>query len=189
MSLFHGLRARGLWRDEPGTNLLDSGAPFYDVYATADGQYVAVGALEPQFYAELLRGLGLTDEDLPGQYDVAGWPVLRERFAAVFASRTRADWAELFADTDACVAPVLAMQEAPGHPHLAARGTFVTVEGVVQAAPSPRFSASPTGLPGAAAGVRRATPAGGMPGDALLEWGFSAGEIDALRAGGVVAAR
>ena len=189
MSMFHGLRARGLWRDEPGTNLLDSGAPFYDVYATADGQYVAVGALEPRFYAELLRGLGLTDEDLPGQYDVAGWPVLRERFGAVFAGRTRADWAELFADSDACVAPVLAMHEAPGHPHLAARGTFVTVDGVVQAAPSPRFSASPTSRPGAATGVPVATPAGSSPGDALLGWGFSAGEVDALRAGGVVAAR
>jgi alpha-methylacyl-CoA racemase len=150
---------------------------------------VAVGALEPRFYAELLRGLGLTDEDLPGQYDVPGWPVLRERFGAVFAGRTRADWAELFADSDACVAPVLAMHEAPGHPHLAARGTFVTVDGVVQAAPAPRFSTSATGLPGAPAGARVAAPAGSPPGDALLGWGFSPGEVDALRAAGIVAAR
>jgi alpha-methylacyl-CoA racemase len=107
----------------------------------------------------------------------------------VFAGRTRADWAELFADSDACVAPVLAMHEAPGHPHLAARGTFVTVDGVVQAAPSPRFSASPTSLPGPPTGAPVATPAGSSPGDALLGWGFSAGEVDALRAGGVVAAR
>jgi alpha-methylacyl-CoA racemase len=177
MSLFHGLRARGLWSDEPGTNLLDSGAPFYDVYLTADHEYVAVAALEPPFYAELLHGLGLTAQDLPGQYETAGWPVLRQRFAAVFATRTRADWAAHFADTDACVAPVLAMHEAPGHPQLAARGTFVDLDGVIQAAPAPRFSPAPAAL--AADPATRPTPG-------LLSWGFTPTELDALRATGAL---
>jgi alpha-methylacyl-CoA racemase len=179
MTFFHGFRAEGLWRDEPGTNLLDSGAPFYDVYATADGGHIAVGALEPQFYAELIRGLGLSDEDLPPQYDWEGWPVLRERFAAVFATRTRDEWAEHFAGTDACVAPVLSMSEAPAHPHNAARATFTTAGGVVQPAPAPRFSRTPLGEP---------TPSSGPGADAdrLLDWGVDPEDLAALRASGTV---
>jgi alpha-methylacyl-CoA racemase len=138
--MFWSLRACGLWSDQRGTNLLDSGTPFYDTYACADGHYVAVGALEPQFYAALLKGLGLIGEDLPGQLDQAGWPVLRQRFTDVFATRSRDEWVAVFEGTDACVAPVLSFAEVPTHPHIAARGTVITVDGVPQAAPAPRFS-------------------------------------------------
>lgn len=141
MSLFQALGARGLWSETRGANLLDGGAPFYRCYTCADGRYVAVGALEPQFYAALISGLGLTPEAAP-QFDLAGWPGLHARFEAIFATRDRDDWAERFADTDACVTPVLTGAEAASHPHNAARGTFVD-PGVVQAAPAPRFSGTP----------------------------------------------
>ncbi len=147
MQLFWSLLAQGQWSDERGVNLLDGGAPFYDTYTCADGRHVAVGALEPQFYAALLDGLGLAADDLPAQYDRAGWPVLRELFAERFASRTRDEWAALFAGTDACVTPVLAFAEVPGHPHLRARNAVVEVDGVRQAAPAPRFSRSATPVP------------------------------------------
>jgi alpha-methylacyl-CoA racemase len=138
--MFWSLRACGLWTEARGANLLDSGAPFYDTYACSDGRYVAVGALEPQFYAALLDGLGLTDADLPEQLDPAGWPVLRQRFIEAFAARSRDEWMAVFEGTDACVAPVLSFTEVPSHPHIAARGTIITVGGVPQAAPAPRFS-------------------------------------------------
>ena len=141
MSLFQALGARGLWSGSRGANLLDGGAPFYRCYTCADGRYVAVGALEPQFYAALISGLGLTPEAAP-QFDLAGWPGLHARFEAIFATRDRDDWAERFADTDACVTPVLTGAEAARHPHNAARGTFVD-PGVVQAAPAPRFNGTP----------------------------------------------
>jgi alpha-methylacyl-CoA racemase len=174
-TMFHGMLALGQWREEPGTNLLDTGAPFYDVYRASDGGYVAVGALESQFYAALVAGLGLAGEDLPGQYDVAGWPVLRERFAAVFATRTRDEWAAHFEGTDACVAPVLSFSEAPRHPHLVARGTFLDRGGVVQPAPAPRFSRTP--------GAVEPTPPG--PAD-LSGWGVSEAEVADLRAAGAL---
>src|SRR5260370_33210664 len=117
------MRAVGMWRDERGTNLLDGGAPFYDTYETADGRHVAVGALEPQFYAELLRRLGIDGGDLPPQYDAAGWPVLRARFTDVFKQRTQAEGAQVFEGSDACVAPVLKLGEAASHPHNLARAT------------------------------------------------------------------
>lgn len=143
--MFWSLRACGWWSDVRGTNLLDSGAPFYDTYACADGRYVAVGALEPQFYAALLDGLGLIDVGLPDRSDPAGWPVLRQRFTDTFASRSRDEWVTVFEGTDACVAPVLSFAEVPMHPHIAARGTIITIDGVPQAAPAPRFSrTSPT---------------------------------------------
>lgn len=141
MSLFQALGARGLWSETRGANLLDGGAPFYRCYTCADGRFVAVGALEPQFYAALIAGLGLTPEAAP-QFDLAGWPGLHARFEAIFATRDRDDWAERFADTDACVTPVLTGAEAARHPHNAARGTFVD-PGVVQAAPAPRFNGTP----------------------------------------------
>jgi alpha-methylacyl-CoA racemase len=141
------LRGAGAWTDERGVNLLDSGAPFYDTYTCADGRWVAVGALESQFYAALLTGLGLDGEDLPTQYDRSGWPKLRERFTEVFLTRTRDEWAEIFAGTDACVTPVLAFGEVAGHPQVAARDTIVTIDGVAQAAPAPRFSRTPTAIP------------------------------------------
>ncbi len=139
------MRALGRWGPERGTNLLDGGAPFYAVYPCADGRYVAVGALEPQFYAALLAGLGLADADLPAQLDQAGWPVLRAVFAEAFASADRQHWLAVFDGTDACVTPVLTAAEAARHPHLVARGTLVEVDGVVQAAPAPRFSRTPPG--------------------------------------------
>jgi alpha-methylacyl-CoA racemase len=179
-SFLYGLRAAGAWRDERGVNLLDGGAPFYDTYETADGGAVAVGALEAKFYAELLAGLGLAGEDLPGQHDRAGWPVLRARFAEVFATRTRDEWAEVFAASDGCVAPVLSPAEAHRHPHNAARGTFAEVGGVVQPAPAPRFGRTPAAVPAA-------PPAPGADTDAVLEGlGCTPGEIAALRASGTV---
>jgi alpha-methylacyl-CoA racemase len=137
-TLFHGLAAAGWWRDERGVNLLDSGAPFYDVYPAADGRYLAVGALEPRFYAEFVRLLEPGD-DLPEQYDRAGWPRLRAAFAAAFARRTRPEWIRVFEGTDACVAPVLTFAEAARHPHLARRGTFEQRDGLDQPAAAPRF--------------------------------------------------
>ena len=137
MSLFFALSARGLWSDQRGTNLLDGGAPFYRCYACADGRHVAVGALEPQFYAALIAGLGLTSDDAP-QYDMAGWPALQDRLADLFSTRDRDAWAEHFAGTDACVTPVLSMAEASRHPHNVARGTF-TMSGTLQPAPAPVF--------------------------------------------------
>ena len=180
-SFIYGLRARGGWRDERGVNLLDGGAPFYDTYATADGKHVAVGALEPQFYAALLAGLGLADAGLPAQLDVAGWPVLRERFAAVFASRTRDEWAAQFAGTDACVSPVLSPAEAAGHPHNLARGVFTDVGGITQPAPAPRFGRTAAGQPEP---PRRP----GADTDAVLgDLGIDAAGIASLREAGVVA--
>jgi alpha-methylacyl-CoA racemase len=149
--MFWSFLAQKLWVDEPGVNLLDGGAPFYDTYTCADGRHVAVGAIEPQFYAALLAGLGLTDAELPGQHDRPAWPRLKARFAEVFATRDRDEWAEVFAGTDACVTPVLAFGEVAAHPHLAARSTVVEPGGVAQAAPAPRFSRTGTEVPPPAA--------------------------------------
>ena len=136
MSLFYALQARGLWSDTRGANLLDGGAPFYRCYTCADGRFVAVGALEPQFYAALIAGLDLTADEAP-QFDMAAWPALHARFEALFATRDRDDWATRFAGTDACVTPVLSLSEAPTHPHNQARATFAGTP--VQPAPAPRF--------------------------------------------------
>jgi alpha-methylacyl-CoA racemase len=179
-SFIHGLRASGAWRDERGTNLLDGGAPFYDTYATAGGGYVAVGALEPKFYAALLAGLGLDGAALPPQYDRAGWPVLRQRFAEVIGQRSRDEWTAVFAGTDACVAPVLGLGEAPSHPHAVARAAFIDVGGLIQPAPAPRFSRSAAGMP-------QPPPRPGADTDAVLAGlGCSAAEIGELRAIGAV---
>ncbi|MGP7996231.1 MAG: CaiB/BaiF CoA transferase family protein [Streptosporangiaceae bacterium] len=174
-TFIHGLRAAGVWRDQRGSNLLDGGAPFYDTYQTADGKFVAVGALEAKFYAELLAGLGLDAADLPAQLDPAGWPVLRHRLATAFAERTRAEWLAVFDGSDACVAPVLSMADAPGHPHNVARGTFIEVGGVHQPAPAPRFSRTPAAVPDP-------PPAPGSDTEAVLaSLGYSPSEITALR--------
>ncbi|WP_447910014.1 CaiB/BaiF CoA transferase family protein [Brevundimonas bullata] len=138
-SLFHALRAQGLWSDQRGANLLDGGTPFYRCYACRDGGFVAVGALEPRFYAALIAGLGLTPDEAP-QFDRDSWPALQARLAALFAMRDRDDWAAHFAETEACVTPVLTMAEAAAHPHNQARGTFVDA-GIIQPAPAPRFGA------------------------------------------------
>src|SRR6266699_2669104 len=146
-SFLYGLRAAGGWQDGRGTNVLDGGAPFYDTYTTADGLHMAVGALEPKFYAELLARLGLDEAGLPAQYDRSGWPELRARFTEAFAGRTQAEWVAAFAGSDACVAPVVSPGDAPAHPHNAARGTFIDVGGVIQPAPAPRFGRTPGGPP------------------------------------------
>jgi alpha-methylacyl-CoA racemase len=141
------LLGQGSWVDRREANLLDGGAPYYDTYTCADGRYVAVGALEPQFYAALLAGLGLDPAGLPPQGDQATWPVLRAAFTTAFAGRTRDEWVAVFAGTDACVSPVLTLAEATHDPHLTARGTLVTHDGRTQAAPAPRFSRTPAELP------------------------------------------
>jgi alpha-methylacyl-CoA racemase len=165
------LRASGLWKDQRGSNLLDSGAPFYDTYACADGRYVAVGALEPQFYSALLHGLGLSAAALPAQFDQAGWPVLRQRFTEVFATRSRDEWVAVFEGTDACVSPVLSFAEVPAHPHIAARGTITSLGGVPQAAPAPRFSRTVPGQPSP-------PPQPGADTTAVLaDWGVAPAEV------------
>jgi alpha-methylacyl-CoA racemase len=144
-AMIHGMLAAGGWQDRRGANLLDGGCPYYGTYETADGRYMAVGALEARFYAEFLRLLGL--EDLAAAHtDPTRWGELRERVAARFKSRTRDEWTRVFEGTDACVAPVLSLREAPHHPHLAARGTFTDHAGITQPAPAPRFSATPTSV-------------------------------------------
>lgn len=181
MMMCWGYQAMGQWSDERGTNLLDTGAPFYDTYRTADGEYLAVGALEPQFYAAFLTGLGLADAELPTQYDREQWPSLRQRFAEVIATKTRDEWAAIFDGTDACVAPVLTMREAAAHPHAQARAAMVNAFGVAQPAPAPRFARTPGAIAGAPAWP-------GEHSDAVLaDWGVAADEVAALRAAGAIA--
>ncbi len=139
------MKATGALRDRRESFLLDGGAPFYGCYETSDGKYMAVGAIEPQFFAALLRGLGLAPDEVPGQLDIASYPRMREVFTERFAGRTRDDWTRVFAGTDACVSPVLAWSEAAADEHLRARSTVVTAHGVDQAAPAPRFSRTPAG--------------------------------------------
>jgi alpha-methylacyl-CoA racemase len=182
MAPLFGATATGFWSDQRGTNLLDSGAPFYDCYECADGRFVAVAALEPQFWAALLDGLGLADDDtLPDQNDQARWPELRARLAGVLVGRTRDEWAALFEHAGACVAPVLTMTEAMAHPHNVERQTFVEVAGAPQPAPAPRFSRTPAviDLP--------AQQAGANTDQALGEWGVSPDELAALHATGAIA--
>ena len=180
MTMTTTLRAAGMWDGPRGTNLLDTGAHFYEVYETSDGGFIGVGAIEPQFYAELIRLLGLEGEDLPPQMDRDAWPGMKERFARIFAGRTRADWEAVFDGTDACATPVLSPTEAPDHPHNRFRQTFTEVAGVVQPAPAPRF----LGTPGA---IRRPPPNPGQHAEeALGDWGLSEGEIGALRTSGAI---
>lgn len=180
MSMFWGLRSVGAW-GERGTNLLDTGAHFYQVYETADGEHMAVGAIEPQFYAELLKGVGLEAADLPGQNDKSQWPAMKERLAAIFKSKSRAEWESIFEGTDACVSPVRSFAEVGDDPHMVARDAFVEVAGVKQPAPAPRFSRTP-------GAVQRPPQApGANTDDALAAWGFSTGDIADLRGAGAIA--
>jgi len=142
LTMIHGLRAGGAWTDQPESNLIDGGAPFYTTYRTSDGEWVAVGALEQPFYDALIAGLGI-DAATADRSDRSAWPELRQRIAAAFATRTRAEWVEVFAGTDACVAPVLGLAEATTDPHLVARRTYVDRHGIVQPAPAPRFGRTP----------------------------------------------
>ena len=179
MTMLWGYARMGKYEpDRLGENLLDGGRHYYRLYRCADGKYVSIGSIEPQFYAELLRLTGLDGEELPGQMDPAAWPELSERLEKVFAQRTRNEWCELMEYTDVCFAPVLTMAEAAEHPHNIARGTFIEVDGVVQPAPAPRFSRT-----GAALEVPPAAP-GAHTGQALLDWGLDPGAVDRLLTSG-----
>ena len=171
----------GTWNDARGTNNLDSGAPYYDSYRCSDGEYVAVGALEPQFYARLLEGLGLDATEIPDRNDRANWPALRARFAERFSTRTRDEWADHFEGVDACVAPVLKLKEVPEHPQIAAGATIVSVDGVVHPTPAPRLDRTPGAI------ARRASQPGTDTNDVLTELGYDEQTVASLRARGVVA--
>jgi alpha-methylacyl-CoA racemase len=181
MTMMHGFAAMGMWNDERGTNLLDTGAHMYDVFETSDGKWVSIGSLEPQFYAELLDKLPVDPAEFANQHDRSAWPVMKEKLAAVFRTRTRDEWCEVFEGSDVCFAPVLTMREAQDHPHNRQRNTFVEVAGLPQPAPAPRFSRTPAGLP-------TAPPHAGQHTDAALaDWGVDAGRLRDLRSGCVVA--
>ena len=181
MAMIHGMANQGIWREDMGANLLDTGAHFYDTYETADGKFVSIGSIEPQFYAELRARLGLAeDPDFDAQMSPAQWPALKDKLAAIFKTKTRADWDALLEHSDVCYAPVLTMSEAREHPHNSARQTFVEVAGTPQPAPAPRYSGTATATPSPAP----------MPGDdtadILAELGLSEGEIAEFRQAGAV---
>jgi alpha-methylacyl-CoA racemase len=182
-AMLYGLRAHRSWSDAREANMLDGGAPFYDTYACLDGKFLSVGAIEPQFYAQLLELTGATDPDFQQQWNRHRWPDLKAKFAALFATRPRDAWCALLEGTDACFAPVLDMEEAPRHPHNAARGTFVEVAGVTQPAPAPRFSRTAPSV----------SSAPGAPGehsaDILADWGWTEDAIAALISAQVISDR
>jgi alpha-methylacyl-CoA racemase len=174
-SMIYGMKAAGQWSNGRGENLLDGGAHFYNTYACADGKYISVGAIEPQFYARLLALCGADDGAFDAQRESHGWPVLRYRMADIFQTKTRAQWCALLEGTDACFAPVLDWDEAPRHPHNLARETFVTIDGVIQPAPAPRFSRTPAAVPAAPS-------APGADSEAILrDWGVSQAARERLR--------
>ena len=181
MGFFHSMVSMGVWSEERGTNLLDTGAHFYDTYETSDGKYISLGSIESQFYAELMETLGLSGEELPHQMDKAGWPVLKDRFTDIFKTKTRDEWCEIMEGTDICFAPVLAMSEVAEHPHIKARSTFVERDGMTQPAPSPRFSRTepeldlPPSMPGQHSD------------EVLASFGFSSDEIAKLKDGKAIA--
>ena len=180
MAMFYGRLASGQWRDQRGVNVLDTGAPWYDAYETADGKYVAIGSIEGRFYAELLAHLGLDAKTLPGQFDFARWPELRAAFTAAFKRKTREAWCREMEGTDVCFAPVLSLAEAPQHPHNKARGAFVAIDGVTQPAPAPRYSRTPGAI------VRGAPRRGEGGAQALADWGFGKAEVEGFRARGAL---
>ena len=164
MSMFYARSAKGLWKLERGANLIDGGAHFYGTYACADGKYISIGAIEPQFYSELRRLAGLEHKSFDAQHDQKEWPAFTQSFAAVFVKKTRDEWCALLEGTDACFAPVLDLDEVQVHPHNAARQTIVTIDGVAQPAPAPRFSRTPGAVQGPPPGIGAHTQ------DVLLEW-------------------
>jgi alpha-methylacyl-CoA racemase len=181
MTMMWGLKQIGFWDEAMGANVLDTGAPFYDTYETADGKFVSLGSLEPQFYAELIQRLGLESGDLPAQMDRGGWDTLRDRFTALFKTKTRDEWDAILAGSDACYAPVLTMSEATGNEHIKARNTIIERDGVPQPAPAPRFSRT-------VAEVERSAPWPGQHTDEALDaWGVDAAEVAKLRETGAIA--
>lgn len=183
MAAIYGLRAAGRWTDVRGENILDTGAHYYDVYETSDGKYISIGSIEPKFYAELLRLSGLQQEELPRQNDRPAWPALKDQVAKIFKTKTREEWCKIMEGSEVCFAPVLSMQEAPNHPHNRQRGTFVEVDGVVQPAPAPRFSRTPSAI------QRPPAVPGEHTDEALRDWGLSAAELSQLHSSGAVGAR
>ena len=177
---FYGLMAMGWWRKERFSNRLDGAAHFYGCYECGDGKHIAIGALEPQFYALLLEKCGIDDPRFGEQLDQARWPELREKLAAVFKTRSRDEWCELLEGSDVCVAPVLNLAEAPEHPHNKARGTFVEMDGVLQPAPAPRFSRTPGAI------QRGPALAGEHSDEVLRDWGMSDDDIAALKKAGAM---
>jgi len=174
-----GMHAAGLWTDRRGANMLDGGSHFYDTYETKDGRYVAIGSIEPQFHALLLEKTGLADAALPEQMDKDAWPVMKERLAAIFRTRTREEWCAIMEESDVCFAPVLSVAEAPRHPHAVARDAYIDIEGVPQPAPAPRFSRTPP--------TARVAPHRGEHTDEVLgEVGFGTDEIASLRKSGTI---
>jgi len=167
MTLFYGLKGAGMWSDQRGANMLDSGAPWYDTYECRDGGHVAIGSIEGKFYAVLIEKLGLDPAILPKQHDRRRWPSLRAAIAAAFRTKSRDEWCAIMEGSDICFAPVLGLDEAPRHPHMAARGTFASPDGVMQPAPAPRFSRTP-------GSIARKPPTRGEGGEqALAEWGVA----------------
>lgn len=180
MAMFYGFKAAGAWSENRRSNLLDGGAHFYDTYRCSDGEWISIASIEPQFYALLLEKTGVTDADFQRQMDRGQWPALRERLAAVIATRTREQWCAILDATDVCFAPVLSLAEAPNHPHNVARSAFIEIDGVVQPAPAPRFSVTPGKIAG---------PPPALGGDnvaALTSWGFSPSELEGLAAAGAL---
>ena len=182
MAMVHGMWSEGVWAEARGTNMLDSGAPWYNCYETKDDKWVSIGSIEKRFYADLIGRLGLTDEKLPAQHDRSGWPVLKSRFTAIFKSRSRSEWEKVFEGSDACFAPVLSISEVAAHPHNVERGTFVSRDGVQQPAPAPRFSRTvpEMGRPPRSPGADTRT--------VMAAAGFSETEIASLENEGVVGA-
>src|SRR5688572_13898387 len=181
MAMFYGFKAAGMWKEQRRSNLLDGGAHFYDTYQCRDGKWVSIGSIEPQFYALLLEKTGINDPEFQKQHDRSAWPELRQKLAHIIAQKTRDEWTEIMGGTDVCFAPVLDLDEAPKHPHNAARETFVELGGVIQPAPAPRFSATPGKIQGPPPAI------GAHDREALSDWGFSDGEIGALRNAGALA--
>jgi alpha-methylacyl-CoA racemase len=181
MTVFHGAQQSGFWSEERGTNLLDTGSHFYDAYETADGEFVSIGAIEPQFYAELLKRIGVDADSLPAQLDRGRWPEGKATLTRLFKTKTRAEWCALLEGSDSCFAPVLSMSEARRHPHNVARGAFVSVAGVEQPRPAPRFSRTDSEIQRPPARVAEHTD------EALRDWGFSAREVEELRAAKTIA--
>nr|WP_206378215.1 CaiB/BaiF CoA-transferase family protein [Sneathiella limimaris] len=180
MTTFFGLKAAGRWSDERGTNILDSGAHFYDVYETSDGEYVSIGSIEGKFYKLLLELTGLDQEELPKQMDESQWPMLKEKLAGVFKTKTRAEWCDIMEGTDVCFAPVLSLSEVADHPHNKARGSFVEIDGVLQPGPAPKFSRTQSEI------QHPPCSAGQHTDEALSDWGFDAAAISDLKAKGAV---
>jgi alpha-methylacyl-CoA racemase len=183
LTAIYGMHASGLWSNTRGDNIADTGAHFYDVYETKDGEFVSIGSIEAKFYAELLKLSGLEGQEMPCQMDREAWPDLKEKFAALFKTKTRAEWCKIMEGSDICFAPVLSMAEAPKHPHNQLRGTFVEVDGVVQPGPAPRFSRTPSKI------QRPPAKPGEHTEEALREWGFSAVDLEKLRGAGAIGVR